>query len=222
MLLFLKKIKVLELLSFINCIFKYGKLLIANDMNKLLSILVILISSLIYSLLWNGYRKPYCPGCYSGGDITTSDVAQVPSASEDGNYLAESVEAVDETVTDASEELPAPKADLDVLVIYFDSGKADFTRDKSINDWLSDAQKAMEVNKDTKLRIIGYSDSSGTQELNDRLSQQRAKSVATALVARGFENSRMVVEGRGISEPIDDNATPEGRAKNRRVTIVLE
>ncbi len=67
--------------------------------------------------------------------------------------------------------------------------------------------------------ITGFTDSSGPEAFNLQLSQKRAQSVADYLVERGIDASRLTVQGLGEANPIADNHTPEGRAKNRRVEI---
>jgi len=69
--------------------------------------------------------------------------------------------------------------------------------------------------------INGYGDTSGTEAINIPLSSQRAQSVADFLVAHGVAASRLVVRGLGSANPIAPNDTAEGRAKNRRVEIVV-
>lgn len=71
------------------------------------------------------------------------------------------------------------------------------------------------------LRIEGYTDSAGSDELNQRLSRERAESVRSFLEKQGVAAGRMTAVGYGPKFPVADNATPEGRAKNRRVEIVL-
>jgi outer membrane protein OmpA-like peptidoglycan-associated protein len=71
------------------------------------------------------------------------------------------------------------------------------------------------------LRIEGHTDSTGSDELNDRLSRDRANSVMSFLQAQGVAASRMSSEGYGKRVPVADNSTPAGRAKNRRVEIIL-
>ena len=61
----------------------------------------------------------------------------------------------------------------------------------------------------------GFSD-----RVNDPLSQQRAEAIVAALVSNGIDASRLTAVGKGAHEPIADNATDEGRAKNRRVEFV--
>jgi outer membrane protein OmpA-like peptidoglycan-associated protein len=72
---------------------------------------------------------------------------------------------------------------------------------------------------DTELMLEGHTDSSGDDAYNMTLSNNRAKSVATYLQAKGVDASRMSVKGYGETAPRFDNATKEGQAKNRRVEI---
>jgi outer membrane protein OmpA-like peptidoglycan-associated protein len=71
------------------------------------------------------------------------------------------------------------------------------------------------------ISVEGHTDSTGSLELNQRLSEQRANSVRAALVAQGIDPGRVHMLGHGPSLPIADNATAAGRAENRRVEIVL-
>ena len=73
----------------------------------------------------------------------------------------------------------------------------------------------------TRARIIGHTDSVGSDRYNLDLSLQRAESVAAFLSAQGVNNRRLLTDGRGKEEPIASNATPEGRQMNRRVDIVI-
>jgi outer membrane protein OmpA-like peptidoglycan-associated protein len=72
-----------------------------------------------------------------------------------------------------------------------------------------------------RLTIIGHTDSTGSPAINDPLSLQRAQSVREYLGARGVSTSRIVIEGRGEREPVADNSTDAGRARNRRVEMFL-
>ncbi len=73
----------------------------------------------------------------------------------------------------------------------------------------------------TKLLIRGHTDDQGSEAYNFALSQQRVAAVLAYLVRSGVDAGRLVVEPRGEIEPIADNATSEGRARNRRVELVL-
>ncbi len=73
----------------------------------------------------------------------------------------------------------------------------------------------------TMVTIIGHTDSTGTDAINNPLSVNRAASTRDYLVARGVASNRIAIDGRGSHEPIADNNTVEGRAKNRRVEIFV-
>lgn len=79
---------------------------------------------------------------------------------------------------------------------------------------------AKEYNK-TQLNIIGYTDSTGSDSYNLRLSQVRAGEVGNYLMSQGVASARIKSTGVGKASPIATNATAEGRAQNRRVEIVL-
>lgn len=71
------------------------------------------------------------------------------------------------------------------------------------------------------VRIVGHTDSTGSEAINNPLSRERAESVKNFLVDRGVPASRVETAGRGEREPIASNETAEGRARNRRVEIFL-
>lgn len=73
----------------------------------------------------------------------------------------------------------------------------------------------------TDVTIVGYTDNTGTQAINDKLSLQRAQTVLDYLETQGIPSSRMKAIGDGWNNPIASNATVEGRAQNRRVEIFI-
>ena len=111
------------------------------------------------------------------------------------------------------------------IIVKFDSGIL-FDFDKYA---LKDAAKtniqnlAASLNKypGTDIKIIGHTDSRGTEEYNMGLSERRAAAVKAYAVAQGVPSSRLITVGRGFAEPIADNTTEDGRAKNRRFEIVI-
>jgi OOP family OmpA-OmpF porin len=66
---------------------------------------------------------------------------------------------------------------------------------------------------------VGHTDSVGSDTYNQRLSVRRAEAVKAYLVTKGIEKNRVYTEGKGEKQPVADNKTAEGRAKNRRVEI---
>lgn len=72
-----------------------------------------------------------------------------------------------------------------------------------------------------EVRIIGHTDNTGNDAINNPLSVNRAQSARDHLVSRGVASSRISIDGRGAREPIADNKTEAGRARNRRIDIFL-
>jgi outer membrane protein OmpA-like peptidoglycan-associated protein len=76
--------------------------------------------------------------------------------------------------------------------------------------------------ENSKITIVGHSDNTGTDAINTPLSKERAMSVFNHLKDKGIQASRFQdVDGKGSSEPLADNSTAAGKAKNRRVTITF-
>ena len=87
---------------------------------------------------------------------------------------------------------------------------------------LDEVALRMKDESDARALVIGYSDSSGGDAGNQRMSQRRAEAVKEYLVTRhGIDPSLITVEGRGEADPVGDNATADGRAANRRAVIRL-
>lgn len=103
--------------------------------------------------------------------------------------------------------------------ISFDTGRADIK--PTLRPILDQFAAGLKDQPNTEIRIIGHTDNVGSDNLNDPLSVQRASSARNYLADRGISPSRIVIDGRGEHEPIADNSTEAGRAKNRRVEIYL-
>jgi outer membrane protein OmpA-like peptidoglycan-associated protein len=73
----------------------------------------------------------------------------------------------------------------------------------------------------TEIRIVGHTDSTGSDAINNPLSVNRAASARNYLISRGVSGQRIQIDGRGSYEPIADNYTEAGRAKNRRIEMFL-
>jgi OOP family OmpA-OmpF porin len=79
-------------------------------------------------------------------------------------------------------------------------------------------QKVKGINLEVII-AVGHTDSVGTDAYNQKLSVRRSEAVKAYLVSKGIEKSRVYTEGKGEKQPVADNKTKEGRAKNRRVEI---
>lgn len=103
--------------------------------------------------------------------------------------------------------------------VSFDTGRADIK--PNFRGILDQFATGLNSQPNTEVRIIGHTDNTGSDDLNDRLSLQRAESTKAYLVARGVNPQSVTTMGRGEREPIADNGTEQGRARNRRVEIFL-
>ncbi len=106
------------------------------------------------------------------------------------------------------------------LYINFESGKSTIKPEsQNIIDQITDLLKS---NTALKISIEGHTDNVGTAAANKILSENRAKAVMTALIAKAIDKSRLSAKGWGQDKAIADNNTEDGKAKNRRVDIVKQ
>ncbi|MBS3997481.1 MAG: OmpA family protein [Hydrogenophaga sp.] len=103
--------------------------------------------------------------------------------------------------------------------ISFDVGRSNIKSDFA--GVLNQFAGTLNANPATSVAIIGHTDSSGSDAINDPLSRDRANSARDYLISRGVAATRIATEGRGSREPVADNNTSAGRAKNRRVEIYV-
>jgi outer membrane protein OmpA-like peptidoglycan-associated protein len=87
---------------------------------------------------------------------------------------------------------------------------------------LASITAVLEEYRNTRISIYGHTDDEGEEHYNQVLSQRRAQSVADYLVKGGVAAKRIVIIGYGESRPLADNASAEGRARNRRIELLLE
>ena len=101
--------------------------------------------------------------------------------------------------------------------VAFEAGSSSFTQ--ASDAALNQLARLMASNPDTRVRIEGHTDNTGPESVNLRLSRERAQAVANFLIARGISDNRLIAKGYGSTQPIDDNFTDAGRARNRRIEI---
>ena len=101
----------------------------------------------------------------------------------------------------------------------FDTGRADIKPE--MRSVLNSLVAGLMSNPSSQVRIIGHTDSTGSDAVNNPLSINRAASTRNYLVSQGIAANRIHIDGRGEYEPIASNDTAEGRARNRRVEIYM-
>ncbi|MFP4126169.1 MAG: OmpA family protein [Alphaproteobacteria bacterium] len=142
--------------------------------------------------------------------------------------------AMDRQRQDFEQELAAERARNDVEIEQLRRDVLLLTLDQDVQfevdsaaiqpgfrDTLAKVADVLNRHPDTEVTVIGHTDSTGTENYNQTLSERRAEAVGDELVAMGVGGARLTTLGRGESEPRASNDTSAGRAANRRVELVL-
>ncbi|QKG58956.1 OmpA family protein [Hymenobacter sp. BRD128] len=103
--------------------------------------------------------------------------------------------------------------------ILFGSNSSTLTPDATGN--IDELATTLQKYADTNVVIDGHTDNSGTDAINQPLSQRRAQAVANELTTKGVEASRITATGYGSTQPVGDNTTAAGKAANRRVEVAI-
>jgi OOP family OmpA-OmpF porin len=168
-----------------------------------------------YNLCWRtGYFTPALANCECDVDLLPRDVCFPPPPKPAAAPPAPAP-------APKPAPAPAPKPVTEKVTfaadVFFDFDKAILKPEgkAKLDDLVSKLKGiALEV-----IIAIGHTDSIGSDAYNQKLSVRRAEAVKAHLVSKGIEPNRIYTEGKGKSQPIADNRTAEGRAKNRRVEI---
>jgi len=157
--------------------------------------------------------------------------AQIDSAEERRRELmldqrsseAERARKEAEMLRKRMEELQAERTDRGMVLtlgdVLFDLNKADLKA--SGQKTIGRLAQFMREYEDRKVRVEGYTDSTGNDSYNQQLSERRALAVRDELVAQGIERRRVEIQGYGEQFPVASNDTSTGRQQNRRVEIVI-
>lgn len=137
-----------------------------------------------------------------------------------GRYMDKQQKELEENVENAQIERKGDQLEVKLnSAILFDTNEAEL-KPEAIAD-LAEFAGVLKEYEQTNLVIEGHTDSTGPENLNRRLSQERAESVVRFLESRGVDGSRLKSYGYGEAKPVGSNSTVEGRTQNRRVQIVI-
>ena len=158
-------------------------------------------------------------GAAVGAAVGTGAGAIIGKKMDKAKAQAEAVKnAQVQQVTDIN-GLPALKVTFDSGIL-FTTNKADLNAAAKTS--LTDFAKVLKENSDMDIAVIGHTDNTGSDAINNPLSENRAKSVSTYLKNSGVNASQIkTVEGQGSKNPVADNSTAEGRTQNRRVEVYI-
>lgn len=111
-------------------------------------------------------------------------------------------------------------SDRDYLIRFEHASESNVISDNQ-QKVMNEATKVLQENPDLNVIIVGHASSVGGTDVNQEISEKRAEEIAKALTNSGILSSRITTEGRGESEPIEDNSTAYGASENRRIQIIF-
>lgn len=139
-----------------------------------------------------------------------------------GNYMDRQEREMREALRDSGVGVRREGNDLRLVMpgdVTFDTNSTEIK--SQFYPVLNDVADVLEQYPATYVDVVGHADSTGDAAYNQRLSEQRAQAVAGYLIAQGTLRDRFYVGGLGETSPIASNETPQGRAQNRRVEIII-
>jgi OOP family OmpA-OmpF porin len=149
------------------------------------------------------------------GEVKTRLLSDLRAIFGDNYTIADNITVVESLLSELEAKAQANLKELLMKGIEFDTAS---DRVKPAGTAvLDEAARALTANADANIEISGHTDDRGAARLNQALSQRRAESVKKYLAGKGIAAARMTPKGYGPSQPVADNATDEGRARNRRI-----
>ena len=165
---------------------------------------------LIWSSLSTWYYVRHISDCCIGPEVSQQVSKPETQPETDSAAVAE---------TEPAEEIiPLPEN----LIIHFAFNRSDFKPIEETLRFLSECKAYLEKEPGTMIDITGHADATGTTTYNQALGISRAESVKSYFVGQGIPAEMIATSSMGESIPVADNATPQGRAKNRRTEISIK
>jgi outer membrane protein OmpA-like peptidoglycan-associated protein len=156
------------------------------------------------------------PNTLKPDSATSTQPKQIPALKENLQHKQDSVLALAEAGKIKHEALVIERV---TLHFNFEFNSANLDGESA--GYIDELAEALTDNPHLSIKLVGHTDNIGSARFNERLSLQRANAVKARLVEQGVDPSRIVTEGKGIHEPLNNNETDEDRAKNRRVELTI-
>jgi outer membrane protein OmpA-like peptidoglycan-associated protein len=182
---------------------------------KLLYLLGILLTIIVGTILHWYYSCDY--GVKSGNKGTAKTDNTIVAVPEEKFVVVEETPS-DSTGANKLLELRL-KLQANPLVLYYEINQSEITLSQEEKQKLEEITDYLKNVPDTELTITGHSDNTGSRDDNIKLGQKRADRVKAYLGQNGISGNKITCTSKGHDEPVADNNTPEGRAKNRRTVI---
>ncbi len=135
----------------------------------------------------------------------------------DFNFEAMKADEDKTTLMDLEKNLKGQKQRL-----HFETGKDKIQLTTDLRQYFTDLAYYINLQPDSKIMVVGHTDNQGSSKDNLKLGERRAEFVKDYLAQNGISSKQIEISSKGHRDPIDSNSTPEGRAKNRRVEIMIK
>jgi len=155
--------------------------------------------------------------------INTSGQLRDEMVPKDNVYLGPVSYSLEGESADSGDELKAlyEKIKADPLVLYFDTAEASISLSGAQKQKIADISRYLDKVEGSSCNVVGHTDNTGRADTNRRLGQGRADFAKEYLVKNGISAAKINASSKGQTEPVESNATEEGRSKNRRTVVTL-
>jgi outer membrane protein OmpA-like peptidoglycan-associated protein len=145
-------------------------------------------------------------GLENAGIIPVNEIKQPGSINPDSSAMV-----------NVPEKVSTPEK----LIVYFDPGKSKCILNQAEQDQIGLIKQYLAARANSRIEVSGHADITGSPAINSQISLQRAEYVKQVLIDSGIQEGSIDIAGKGTLEPLSDNSSAEGRAKNRRVEILI-
>src|SRR5688572_29156918 len=162
-----------------------------------------------------GVKKPPTPK-------PATDTSNVKTTAKKEDMSARLKQKQDSVITQANAgNLKHEPLVLEKATLHFNFEFNSTSLDKETTEYLDELAQALTDNPELKIKLVGHTDNVGSAKFNQRLSVNRAQTLKDYLVEKGVDGERITSDGKGMTEPLNNNETEEDRAKNRRVELTI-
>ncbi|WP_396632984.1 OmpA family protein [Maribacter sp. R86514] len=172
----------------------------------------------------NSIKNDLASKGFSTAQINTQGKLMDEMIAKEGTYWGAASFGLVEKSATAEDDLKAlyEKINADPLILYFNTAEASIHLDAMQRQKVADISRYLDKVSDAKASVVGHTDSQGRASTNMRLGQDRAEFAKNYLMQNGIAADKIIATSKGQTQPIADNATEEGRVKNRRTVITLK
>ncbi len=171
----------------------------------------------------NAVKNHFVSSGISSTRINTMGELMNDMVAKDGAYLGPVAYSLEGESENAEDELKAlyEKINANPLVLYFNTAEASISLDAGQRQKVADISRYLDKVEGATANVVGHTDNTGVAETNMKLGLDRANFAKEYLMQNGISEAKINTSSKGQTDPIESNATEEGKAKNRRTVVTL-